>query len=282
LYSPGDVRVLLGASVPIVTVDTAPSGLAITVDNVTYTAPQTFQWPVGSVHTIATTTPQTVSAGTRFVYTSWSDGGALSHTVTAPSNSMTYTANFALQYQLTLSSVPTAGGSLSPASGTFYNAGQVVPIAATPATGYAFGRWIGPVASPTSSQTTVTMTNPVTLTANFTGAVQLAVTVTITRAPYVVSGQTFQGYEVGISVRNTGTATAQSVQVNLGAMTLNGLPNLTPFTHALFTLAPGSASATYFAHFASSAGAAGTSGVARYSGTYTGGTFSGSVRVTLP
>ena len=137
--SSGELRVLFGAPpTRAITVNTVPPGLAITVDNVNYTAPQTFQWTIGSNHTIATATPQAGPSGTRYVFSNWSDSGALSHTVTTPSIATTYTANFTTQYQLTLSSVPTAGGTVSPASGAFYNAGQVVSVLATPASGYAF------------------------------------------------------------------------------------------------------------------------------------------------
>jgi hypothetical protein len=75
-----------------VVVDTAPSGLTIVVDSVTYTAPQTFSWAPGSAHTIATVSPQTSSF--RYLFMNWSDGGAAAHTVNTPSSATTYTANF--------------------------------------------------------------------------------------------------------------------------------------------------------------------------------------------
>jgi len=65
------------------TITTAPEGLSIVVDGVSYTAPRTFTWASGSTHTIAVASPQT-GGGTRYWFSNWSDGGAISHTVTAP------------------------------------------------------------------------------------------------------------------------------------------------------------------------------------------------------
>ena len=89
-----------------VTVTTSPANLSITVDGVTATAPQTYSWVVGSSHTIATTSPQNVSGGTEQVFSSWSDGGAISHSVTAPGSSTTYTASFNTEYQFDHPSLP--------------------------------------------------------------------------------------------------------------------------------------------------------------------------------
>src|SRR4030095_7844792 len=76
-----------------VTVQTNPAGRAFTVDGTPYTAAQSFSWQPGSSHTIATTSPQNGGTGIRYVWSSWSDGGAISHTV-APTTNKTYTATF--------------------------------------------------------------------------------------------------------------------------------------------------------------------------------------------
>ena len=56
--------------------------------------------------------------------------------------------------------------SCSQPSGTYYTAGTVVNLAATAASGYQFSSWTGPVAT-NSATTTVTMTAPTAVTANF-------------------------------------------------------------------------------------------------------------------
>ena len=77
--------------------------------------------------------------GVRYVWTSWSGGGAISHTVT-PTTNKTYTANFNTQYFLTMSHG--TGGTVTPAS-AWKNNGTVVSIHATPASGYSFTIWTG-------------------------------------------------------------------------------------------------------------------------------------------
>jgi hypothetical protein len=97
-------------SSPMITVTSSPPGRSIVVDAVTYTAPQTFQWVPGSSHTIGVTSPQTIGPGDQYIYSSWSDAGAQSHTITTPGANTTYTANFTHQYYLTMNAVPPADG----------------------------------------------------------------------------------------------------------------------------------------------------------------------------
>src|SRR5205823_6724252 len=115
-----------------VTVQTSPAGLSFSVDGNTYTAAQTFSWQAGSSHTIATTSPQSGGTGIRYVWSNWSGGGAISHSV-APTTNKTYTATFATQYYLTMSH--NTGGSVTPGSG-WQASGATISISATPAAGY--------------------------------------------------------------------------------------------------------------------------------------------------
>ena len=114
-----------------VTVQTAPAGLAFSVDGTTYSSTQTFSWARGSSHTIATTSPQSGGTGVRYVWTNWIGGGAISHTV-APTTNTIYTANFNTQYYLTMTHG--TGGTVSPMS-AWKNSGATVSISATPAAG---------------------------------------------------------------------------------------------------------------------------------------------------
>jgi len=152
-----------------VTVATTPAGLSFSIDGTTYTSAQTPTWTIGSSHTIATTSPQNPVAGTQDTFTSWSDGGALSHSVTASASTTAYTASFSTQYLLTTAASPAAGGTVSPATG-YQTAASSVPLAAAPAAGYAFVNWTsspGTVANPTSASTSITMSAPESATANF-------------------------------------------------------------------------------------------------------------------
>ena len=78
-----------------------PAGRSFTVDGTAYTTAQTFTWTPGSSHTIATSSPQSGGTGVQYVWSSWSDGGAISHTIT-PTTNATYTADFTTQYYLTM------------------------------------------------------------------------------------------------------------------------------------------------------------------------------------
>jgi hypothetical protein len=176
MSAPASVTAYFGVSV---TVNTSSAGPSFTVDNTTYTTPQTFTWIVGSSHTIATTSTQAGGTGTQYVFNNWSDGGSLSHTVTAPSSAITYIANFTTQYQLTTTVSPAAAGDISPASG-WHNAGTVVTIQANYSPGYGFSSWssTGGAFAPNEEyptyEATITMSVPSSVTANFSPAAFLA------------------------------------------------------------------------------------------------------------
>ena len=154
-----------------VTVQANPSGVLFAVDGTNYTSGQTFNWTPGSNHTIATTSPQSGGTGVQYVWSSWSDGGTMSHTVT-PTTSSNYTANFTTQYYLTMSAG--AGGSVSPGS-LWTNSGTAVNISATASNGYSFIGWTGGGSgsySGNNNAASVTMNGPITQTASFTTQVQ--------------------------------------------------------------------------------------------------------------
>lgn len=156
-------------TVPI-TITTTPANLLVSADGGPATAaPLAENWAPGSSHTIATTSPQAGSPGVQYVWSNWSDSGAISHSITVPSTATTYTASFSTQYLLTTAANPPAGGTVTPASGTYYAASTVVPLTATPNANYTFSSWTGNVANASNASTTVTMTGPQSVTANFVG-----------------------------------------------------------------------------------------------------------------
>jgi uncharacterized repeat protein (TIGR02543 family) len=70
-------------------------------------------------------------------------------------------------YELTVAASPAAGGTVTPALGGYFLAGSVVGLEAFPNSGYTFKSWTGNVDSTTNKTTTITMTAPETVTANF-------------------------------------------------------------------------------------------------------------------
>ena len=75
------------------TFQTSPGGLQLAVNGTAAKAPITRTVIVGSSNTVSAVTPQRKGSKT-YSFTSWSDGGAQTHTLTAPTTSTTYTARY--------------------------------------------------------------------------------------------------------------------------------------------------------------------------------------------
>jgi hypothetical protein len=199
-----------------VTISTVPTGLSFTLDSTTYTAPQTLSLTNGSMHTLATTSPQT-SMGVQNTFSSWSDGGGISHSITISSTTGTasYTASFTTTYLLTTAASPTNGGTVSPTSG-YYAPSTVVPLTATPASGYAFLNWTGNVANANSASTSVTTSSsPQTVTANFVLTTTVSVSPTSLFFPSRNVGTTSPAQTVTLTNRGSNTLTIESVSASL-------------------------------------------------------------------
>jgi predicted extracellular nuclease len=102
------------------------------------------------------------------------------------------------------------------------------------------------------------------------GTVQLITTSVLSK----VSG----GYQAVVTVKNSGTGTAQAVQ--LTGATLGGASG-SVIPQTIGNIAPGG-SAAVVVTFPAAAGASGAAAVEGLSGTYTGGTFGANLRVRLP
>jgi len=167
-----------------VTVATSPSGLLVSVDGgPLQAAPVVVSWMIGSPHTITALSPQTPVAGTQYTFAIWSDGTtSATDSVTAAANMTGYTASFNTAYLLTTAANPTNGGTVAPPSGTYYAPNTVVNLTATANAGYAFSSWTGNVANSSSASTTVTMSGPQSVTANF-----VAIAPQVTASPSSIS-----------------------------------------------------------------------------------------------
>ncbi len=151
-----------------VTVQTNPTGQSFSVDGTSYNSTQVLSWIPGSTHTIATNATQSGASGTQYVWNTWSDAGALSHTVT-PSSATIYTANFTTQYLLTTNVAPGGSGSITsnPVSASgYYDNGTSVQLTAAANGSNTFTGWSGDLSDSTNPQS-VTMSAPRTVTASF-------------------------------------------------------------------------------------------------------------------
>jgi hypothetical protein len=157
------------ASLINIIIDTNPTGLEISADGESFTAPHTFNWVVGSPHQISTTSTQ--NAGLiQYVWSNWSDGETISHNYVVPNNNQTITASFDTYYLLEMMS-GSGDGSVTPNTG-YQLAGSQVLITAIPAPDCYFLGWDGSgngsYSGPNYSAI-VTMHEPIMQTAFFEG-----------------------------------------------------------------------------------------------------------------
>ena len=163
-------RVNIKSNLVAVTITTnVLDGTEITVDGQTHIAPYTSYWEIDSQHQISVPSPQTFG-DKRYVFKSWNDGGAQSHTVFA-SQPMTFTGKLDTQYKLTLQS---SYG--TPQGAGWYNAGSIAnfsvedSVIAENQTKYVFQSWNGSGPGSYSGEqrnASVVMNNPITETANW-------------------------------------------------------------------------------------------------------------------
>jgi hypothetical protein len=141
-----------------VTVATLPTNLTVTVDGTNYAAPAVFNWLPTSSHSLATASPQVAGDGhSRYVFTSWSDAGEQSHSITVPFSGLTNTAAFSTNYLLDITTTPADAGSVATDPiGPWYAAGQLVSLTANNNAGYLFYTWQG-VDSQVSNSAQITM-----------------------------------------------------------------------------------------------------------------------------
>jgi len=206
-----------------ITLDVSPAGQGLTISldgGAAVPGPHVFQLTPGTMHTITTTSPQPPAAvGTQYQFNHWSDMGAISHSITVPMAPATYTSFFDVFYQLNLTVSPSGGGTVSPASGTFYPGNASVNISATANSGYQFVNWTGAtVGNANSASTTITMDAPHTVQANFSAqATNIGSTFTGKSGP-------MNARQWAFNVTNTGSGAANAAQITSFTMVQSGGP----------------------------------------------------------
>jgi hypothetical protein len=128
-----------------VTITTVPAGLSLIVDGTNYTTPAAFAWVPDSSHLIDIDSPQFSGDGhTRYSFSSWSDGGAQSHSIVAPLAGATNTARFSTNYLLDITVTPPGSALVAAApDGPWYEPGEQVSLSAQLATDYLIYSWEG-------------------------------------------------------------------------------------------------------------------------------------------
>jgi hypothetical protein len=272
-----------------VKIASSPSGLAFTSSGTgcapgTYTTPQALEWTPGSSCSLSVVTSQNLT-GTQYVFNKWEDGTTgTTHMVTAPTTTASYAASFLTTPTITWPTPATItfGGALSasqldamasapgapsvpgvfvynPPAGTVLPAGnnQLLSVAFTPSNAAAY--------TSASGITTINV-NP----AAVSGPANLLVTRTLTRSGSSVVVQ--------LTIANAGGTAAANVvlsSVKVGADTA------TPLPQNIGTIAAG-ASVQATVTVPGSVGGSDAASSLTVAGTYTGGTFNSSARITLP
>jgi hypothetical protein len=124
-----------------------------------------------------------------------------------------------------------------------------------------------------------TLTDPNYTFSFVNGTLSVVGAPTISMTTSAVLSEVASGYQAIITVTNTGSGPASNVSLNTATL---GSGAGSPLPQSVATLGAGN-SATFTVTFPSSVGSPGTGVAEKYAGTYTGGSFSASVRsVTLP
>jgi hypothetical protein len=167
-------------SSPVYTMTSNPadSRFYVIVDGSYWPAPKNFTsfydsgWGNGSNHSIGvdpTQWPWTLNS--RYLFSSWSDGGAQSHNINLPSASTTYTATLTPHYYLSDYANEGCAGTVSvtPSSPTgdgFYPTGTLLTFSETPAAGWTFTEWQHDLAG-TANPQNITMNDELLVSADY-------------------------------------------------------------------------------------------------------------------
>jgi len=88
----GTTRVVLQPTTTTLRLESSPTGLDLALHGTSAATPATHTVIVGSTNTLSA--PSLENRKGKWVFVRWSDGGAQTHTVTAPTTAMTYTATY--------------------------------------------------------------------------------------------------------------------------------------------------------------------------------------------
>ena len=213
------------SNTPVYTVDLTPEGFSSNeyayIDGGFWFTPKIFSsfydstWTPGSQHTLNLDSPEyPFSFNSRYTFSSWSDGGAQSHTITLPGSSASYVATVTPEFapadnwQFGLP-CGAAAASISPSSGDgFYPTGQVLTFDQTPAAGWTFVGWSNDLTGLTSPQN-LTMTDEVLVFANYNTASTPLSMVSLSPPSAAAGGGSFT-----LTITGTGFTSSTQVWVN--------------------------------------------------------------------
>jgi len=158
----------------LLTVETVPSGLDVTVEGATAPAPVSRWCPEGSTITISAPSPQG-TGDTRHVFVSWSDGGSRTHSVTCTVPATYVAAYSADAYLVTVDTSPSGlqvevdGSAYAAPYALWCSAGTTATLSVPSPQGSGGTRYVFALWSDGGTRThTISCTAPATITANLT------------------------------------------------------------------------------------------------------------------
>jgi hypothetical protein len=150
-----------------ITLNTDPSGRYLIVDGGKIKGPSAFVWTEGDSHMISADSVQTGGGLTRYLFSSWSDGGERSHAYTVPARDDNLVLKLGTQYFIRTAVIPNKTGTMKPEPpGSWFDKGAQVTLEAVSAAEYAFINWSGSV-SGSLNPAVLLMDGPKTVKANF-------------------------------------------------------------------------------------------------------------------
>jgi len=150
-----------------VTLASNPTGRTLVVDGANVTAPASYTWTVGSVHTVSA--PSAIVGNTNYTFSSWSDGGVQTHSITTPSSAVNLAAAYSTKHKVTVTSSDATMGTtgISPSTvDSYYAQGSTVSISAATTGSACLSSWTG-ISAPPSSPVQVAVTQPYSIVGNF-------------------------------------------------------------------------------------------------------------------
>jgi len=199
----------------------------------------------GSSHTVGFTDQQ-VNGRTRWNFQSWSDGGAITHTIAGSLAGGTLTATLLRDFKLTATGGPdgsiqaTDTSGIDLAGGTFIREGRTVTLTATPDSGQNFGGWSGDTIT-ANATVAFPMGRAYTVFATF-GSLAIA---SVSQRPNGVMGGTYLDTlksSGGTGVNSwaiTGGAMAPGLTISASTGVISGFPHDTGTFNFTATVASG-------------------------------------------
>ena len=219
----------------VVHVGAAPNGVPVIADGQSYATPVDFHWVPNSNHTITFLPTDSLGTGRQLAFTGWGDGDPHNPRNVTAINGATFNPVFLTQDFVTTSVNPAGSGQITGAG--WHTEGSQLQISATPNGGYAFAGFTGGIQATTSPQT-VTLTGPLSVTANFAPA-----TPHLTFTATVISDSDPNSVQLSLGLNNTGLGAIAGLSLTVTESVITGSGTVTDPTplSPIASLAGGSA-----------------------------------------